>query len=60
MNNSQKKSEEVAYTIVMPRSLHTNLKTMCASEEVRIKDYLIALIELDLKEHILPANRIKK
>ena len=44
----------------MPRSWHTKLKTMCASEEVRIKDYLIALIELDLKEHILPANRIKK
>ena len=60
MNNNKKLSDEIRYTLTIPRELHKDLKIFCASEEVRIKDYLIALIELDLKEHILPTNRIKK
>jgi hypothetical protein len=60
MDNQPKTTDEVAYTLVLPRELHTRLKTMCASEAISIKTYLTALIELDLDKKVLPLNKIKK
>ena len=55
-----KTTDEVAYTLVLPRELHTRLKMMCASEAISIKDYLTALIKNDLEKKVLPLNKIKK
>lgn len=52
--------DEVAYTLILSRDLHTRLKTMCASQTISIKDYLTALIELDLDNKILSLRNIKK
>ena len=60
MDNHPKTTDEVAYTLVLPRKLHTRLKMMCASEAISIKNYLTALIELDLEKKVLPLNKIKK
>lgn len=60
MDNHPKTTDEVAYTLVLPRKLHTRLKMMCASEAISIKTYLTALIELDLDKKVLPLNKIKK
>lgn len=60
MDKTKKTTEEIAYTLVIPRQLHTRLKTMCASEEISIKNYLTALIELDLQNHVLPLTDIQK
>lgn len=60
MDNQPKTIDEVAYTLVLPRKLHTHLKMMCASEAISIKDYLIALIKNDLEKKVLPLNKIKK
>ena len=60
MDNHPKTKDEVAYTLVLHRSLHTRLKTMCDSEASSIKNYLTALIELDLDKKVLPLNKIKK
>jgi hypothetical protein len=60
MDNQPKTTDEVAYTLVLPRKLHTRLKMMCASEAISIKDYLTALIKDDLEKKVLPLNKIKK
>lgn len=60
MGNQPKTTDEVAYTLVLPRSLHTRLKMMCASEAISIKTYLMDLIERDLENKVLPLNKIKK
>jgi hypothetical protein len=60
MDNHPKTTDEVAYTLVLPRKLHTRLKMMCASEAISIKTYLTALIEKDLEKKVLPLNKIKK
>lgn len=60
MGNQPKTTDEVAYTLVLPRSLHTRLKMMCASEAISIKTYLTDLIERDLEKKVSPLNKIKK
>lgn len=60
MDNQSTITDEVAYTLVLPRKLHTRLKMMCASEAISIKTYLTALIELDLEKKVSPLNKIKK
>ncbi len=60
MENRVKSIDEVAYTLILSRDLHTRLKTMCASQTISIKDYLTALIELDLDNKILSLRNIKK
>lgn len=60
MDNQPKTADEVSYTLVLPRKLHTRLKMMCASEAISIKNYLTALIEEDLEKKVLPLNKIKK
>ena len=60
MDNQSTITDEVAYTLVLPRSLHTRLKMMCASEAISIKTYLTDLIEKDLEKKVLPLNKIKK
>ena len=60
MDNKPKTTDEVSYTLVLPRELHTRLKMMCASEAISIKNYLTDLIERDLEKKVLPLNKIKK
>lgn len=60
MDNQPKTTDEVSYTLVLPRELHTRLKMMCASEAISIKNYLTDLIERDLEKKVLPFNKIKK
>lgn len=60
MDNRPKTTDEVAYTLVLPRKLHTRLKMMCASEAISIKTYLTDLIKRDLEKKVLPLNKIKK
>lgn len=60
MDNQSTITDEVAYTLVLPRSLHTRLKMMCASEAISIKTYLTDLIERDLDKKVSPLNKIKK
>lgn len=60
MDNQPKSADEVSYTLVLPRKLHTRLKMMCASEAISIKTYLTDLIEKDLEKKVLPLNKIKK
>jgi hypothetical protein len=60
MDNQPKTTDEVSYTLVLPRELHTRLKMMCASEAISIKNYLTDLIERDLEKKVLPLNKIKK
>ena len=60
MNNQNKPADEVSYALVLPRSLHTRLKMMCASEAISIKTYLTDLIERDLEKKVLPLNKINK
>lgn len=60
MDNQPKITDEVSYTLVLPRKLHTRLKMMCASEAISIKTYLTDLIEKDLEKKVLPLNKIKK
>ena len=60
MDNQPKTTDEVSYTLVLPRELHTRLKMMCASEAISIKTYLTDLIERDLEKKVLPLNKIKK
>ena len=60
MDKQPKTADEVSYTLVLPRKLHTRLKMMCASEAISIKTYLTDLIERDLEKKVLPLNKIKK
>ena len=60
MDNQPKTTDEISYTLVLPRELHTRLKMMCASEAISIKNYLTDLIERDLEKKVLPLNKIKK
>lgn len=60
MDSLPKNIEEVSYTLILPRDLHTRLKTMCASKAISIKDYLTALIELDLEHNVLQQEYFKK
>ena len=58
MDNQSTTTDEVAYTLVLPRKLHTRLKMMCASEAISIKTYLTALIKEDLEKTALTLNKI--
>lgn len=58
MDNQSTTTDEVAYTLVLPRKLHTRLKMMCASEAISIKTYLTDLIKEDLEKTALTLNKI--